>query len=513
MSNNDKIGYVIVSHGYDYERLPYTITNTDFLSKNVCIVWSGVPGESYDDLKKRGSLYSYIKENLACEDARKLLECINFYVSCDGNFKCLKSRYHGFRCLMEKHPDLEYVQFIDSGDFITNEDGKMYDYDKLKNSKANLFWAPVIVSDRDFKEMLNDFRDYESNLYNETRNPTYFSCCWVNVMKEDADKVAEFGNVAMINQREDAYDLSVSSPRSGQERDIGSGAYRSNEKSFSVLPVPREVNKLGFSLRAPSIIAYPWSTDLVGETFRYLIERGISLDVNLAEDMLFHTAARCYLNETEGINCEILEACYLYPFYPDSLTHCDHDIENLMELNEVRGICAGLIKGNFNPHSEKARDTCENATPNEPYEIEIVNSDFELPEYHGVKLNPIAFNHMTVMSMRLACWNPHEEISIKEVVAYVPDVEFPVITKTGCYQFCAKLPDENDWKTHKWNISGNSSTNPISFNIIVDWNGCDLNELYATVRRQLSMKDNVGIDISHMIKLPIKENDYGVKSK
>jgi hypothetical protein len=154
---------------------------------------------------------------------------------------------------------------------------------------------------------------------------------------------------------------------------------------------------------------------------------------------------------------------------------------------------------------ESKSDACE-VVPEDPIKIKCPN--FICPEYKGVKLEPVCYNAVSATGYKkLLCWNDGSIPEIQEVIAYVPNVKYPVVTKSHNYQHCALIPDEKDWKIGftDWLVSGyrkyNSSEVSTPFSVKIRWGNSDKGELYKLIGDALELQLSEDFEITQMTNL------------
>jgi hypothetical protein len=498
MNNRNKLGFIIVSYEYDYERVKYTLKKSDIdPDDNIVIIWTG--GKSVDETKVHTEIVRYSNEI-----GLNNVKFISF-----NNMKCLKARKAGFDYMKSQFPDVEFVQFIDSGDYVSYDDRDEY-MNQLVNSKSDLFWSPVKIHRNDLEQIIEDECDYSSVIpgndrdYSLNRRSRYSSYSinddkLYEIIKEDFDKIIDSSKLISVREFESLY-----ANYSGLELGYDSRATKINgdfKRSW--------VNKPSFSLRCPSITAYPWRVDVLTKTFNSFKIFNMNYDVNIAEDLLFHTIARhIYKNESGEVSCGILQSSYVYLYYPDSLTHKYHTDEDDFELNSVRQFCLNLINGNLESDwKSEPKDECACASEEPAYEEEDTGD--HIITYMGVQIHPIRFKHVTCFSEKdsYICWNDTDKNAvICAVLSYIPGAKFCVITGDKVYQHMAKIPNKEvlDRVLPKWNIMGwahsNEPENDRLISIQIPWDGEDIKMLKSRLGAKLNV-DPYKIELQSMVKL------------
>lgn len=469
MNYRNKLGFIIVSYEYDYERVKYTLKKSDIEpNDNIVIIWTG--GKSVDETRVHTEIMRYSNE-IGLNNVK--------FISFE-NMKCLKARKAGFDYMKSQFPDVEFVQFIDSGDYINYDDRDEY-MNQLVNSKSDLFWSPVKIHRNDLEQIVEDERDYSSVIrgcdrdYSLSRKNQYSSYSMnddklYEIIKEDFDKIIDSSKLISVAEFTSLYAVH-------SHRELG---YDSRATNISGEFMEDRVKKPAFSFECPSITAYPWKVDVLTETFNAVRSFYTNYDVNIAEDLLFHTVARHMCKNSSGeVSCKILPSSYVYLYYPDSLTHKTHTDEDNFELNSIRRFCLNLINGNST--SSESTSVCE-----EPdYEEDTTLTIESIPTYMGIQLHPIRFKTTTFMSDTdtYICWNDGEPIILCAVVAFIPGTKFGVIAKDKVYQHMAKVPNQREIERllPKWNvvafIHSDDIEKPGIASVQMPWDGEDIKNL------------------------------------
>ena len=473
---SEKIGYVIVSHEDDYPRLSLTLSSTVWQSDKIVIVWSG------DKCKnKRRGVKDFIDRILDDEYPRDYSR--PEVILSEVELKCLKARKVGFDKLMSLYPDLKYIQFIDSGDYL-RLDKHSWRVSELDKCTEDLFWAPVRILEEEFRDMIRSETDYTSCLENESRNGVQAynswdcdkSCKTVDIIKEDYDKINDVNKLISITDKGYNDDLILYANdcwyELGQCDDPDANRI-SNEKS-----VEHIINTVTFPLQCPAIICMPWRVEVVKKTFDAILKLGMDYDVNIAEDLLFHTVARhIYKDENNRVSCKYLRSSYVYRYYPDSLTHRKHDDKDYMELCKIRGFCANLINGNITSnYNVEVKSEDVNPEKDEDCIVENINEEFNAV-YMGIPVIPICFKGTKKFDPTESwiCWNDGEPVVVCAVLMYIPGAKFCVVTADKVYQHIAKMPTQDVIvKTlPKWNVVAliNTETRYEIFSACMYWDG------------------------------------------
>lgn len=500
MINRNEIGYVIVSHAGDFELLESTFRSPGLkIGDNIVVVWSPNEGGC------SGSHY-----------ARSVIErifhdCTNLTIEIvDHEVKCLEARKIGFDVMMKAHPDIKFIQYVDSGDRV-----KSLPLEAIDDDNADIFWAPVYVDENAIKTAM-----YESCMH------AYMSCSTYNVPefrigsqvampKEDYNKIMEFGELDLTCER-------------------GSMTYMNfgpDQVSIGHEPSKEELNDIGFAFMCPSIVCVPWRVSIVRSVFEYLQSRDISLEVNLGEDLLFHTIARYLCTSSSSptkVRCKRIPPFYFYYTHMGSLTHKHHSPQTLWELAHLKGVCAGILDGVFDNGADgsvyrkpvRNEDESENVKSDEPTEKKFILIKDGV-EYDAVEYT---WDHDIFLSGKFLAWDADipfdkpagiERIEEVEAKAYIPNRKYRVIALSNTFMHIGKIlgphespkpeptEDEDKKKLSPWTILfkvHNEMEGTPTQTTIYTWDGKNVDKVVSRLSDEFG-PDPSNIEILQLIKM------------
>lgn len=505
---SEKIGYIVVSHGDDYRRLKLTLCSTNWQSDRIAIVWSGKSEQRYE-------VKNFIDEVL--DDYYPRDYSRPEVILSETELKCLKARKVGFDKLTSLYPDIKYIQFIDSGDYL-RKDEDSWKVNELDKYTEDLFWAPVRILGDELEDMIKSETDYTSCLENESRNGTQSYNSWdydedngtVDIIKEDYDKINEVNKLISIT---DGWNDNLTIYANDCWYELGTSDNPEARRISNKKNVEHIINTVTFSMQCPAIISMPWRVEVVKKTFDAIPKLGMDYDVNIAEDLLFHTVARhLYKNEDNRVSCKVLGSSYTYRYYPDSLTHRKHDDKDLLELCKIRGFCANLINGNITPnYNVEVKSNDVNPEKDEDCIVENINEEFDAV-YMGIPIVPICFKGTKKFDPTESwiCWNDGEPIVVCAVLMYIPGAKFCVVTADKVYQHIAKMPSRDLIKKSlpKWSVIGmakKTNNHPeIDIHCVTSWDGNDIKTLKMSLATSHNIDDWTAIIIISLTRLGVE---------
>jgi len=376
---NKKLGIIVTAYeanlGTYLKAFEYNRFNRIFACPTV-IVWSGDKALNSPDIRKLRHI------ELDNENIKLLL--------LPKPTKCLHARYEGYKRLIEEFPDIELVQFMDCDDVyqnILNQDNNISDSLYNIDLSADIYLSHYILTEEQFQKYL-DYR------YDRIDLSQYGADCY-SIYASDLNKVyklfSESKKISPIisnilnsreviitkDKREDYEEESIKEIKINMDRPLldpiqlstlfGFGIlepvsgntsldclagkseddfYRHDGVKYDVdkstIPSDEFMSQVDIGIRYPSIVTMPWKVDLVRETFEY-IERNYTLDVNLGEDMLFHSVARFLIKKDTGsINCAFVPPYYYYDITEGSLSE-DRSFKTIADLKRIETFVYDLL--------------------------------------------------------------------------------------------------------------------------------------------------------------------------
>lgn len=500
MKTNNAIGYVIISHGEDYKRLELTLNSSRFQSDNIHIIWSGTRNAKLFD-EASNAIAHYIA------DSQHTSTTYSLY---DDPIKCLKAREIGFNEIISRYPNLQFVQFIDSGDYVKYNYGHDSEHswtvDDLLQSDSKLFWSPVLILAEELEAMVESESLYSSRLNNDSHNVCSFTSYGVDdgndicvIIKEDYDKITKSCNVLSVKPeiRQSSWSRFHEVEELNLYPNLGFHALcDDNTQLYDKNRVKGKVENVTFAMQCPAITAYPWRVSVVAKTFEAIHEFGMSTEVNIAEDLLFHTVARhIFKDKNNKVSCTILDPSYVYRYYPDSLIHKDHTDEDYFELCRVKGFCGNLINGNITKENPIENVTHESKELKDAEIVKVPDGEIS-PDYMGIEIHEITFSKVKQFDQTKSylAWNDGERPHEVAVLAFVPGSTFRVVTSDKVYQHMAEVPSQSEMNKvlPKWNVSGFIESEDINeekfFNLMLSWNAEHMDVLVMRIAVHLNVE-------------------------